>query len=132
MHGMHSLMAFGWFAAYLGSGLAMLAIFTKLYMVRTPYDEAKDIREGKVAPAIALVGAMLGFTLPVLAASYSGLGLIDYLGWAATACLVQLAVFEAMHRLLPNQISTNNTAAALVFAGTSVAAGLINAFSMLP
>lgn len=121
-----------WFLIYLAFGLALLAAFTWAYIQVTPYDEAHDISEGKMAPAVALAGAMLGFTFPLLVASYTHSELKWFLVWALIACIVQLAVFGILHRLLPRVIATNNVAGATVFAVTSVCAGLINAASFIP
>ena len=120
------------FAGYLVAGLAMLALFTFIYMWVTPYDDVKDIKDGHLAPAVALSGAMLGFTFPILVASYTHAGFIDFVGWALIASMVQLCVFWALHALLPRVIETNNTAGAMCFAMASVCAGLINAASFVP
>jgi len=120
------------FCIYLASGLAMLTLFTGLYIWITPYDEKKEIGEGKMAPAIALAGAMLGFTFPLLIASYARSSFVDFLAWSVISCLVQLFVFWVLHTLLPRVIETNNVAGATCFAMASVCAGLINAASFLP
>lgn len=132
MHGMNNIVAFGWFVAYIGLGMAMLAVFSRAYMYTTPFDEAVDIPAGKMAPAIAKSGAMLGFTIPLLMASLYNFRVIDYLGWALSAMLVQLIVFRALYWGMPKQIENGNTAVALMFATTAVCAGLINGFSMIP
>lgn len=120
------------FAIYTASGLALLAIFTRLYIWVTPYDEAKDISDGKLAPAIALAGAMLGFTFPLLVASYVQTHMLGFVAWGLLSCLVQLLVFWTLHWLLPRVIETNNVAGATCFASASVCAGLINAASFIP
>ena len=120
------------FAAYLISSLTMLGLFTSLYIWITPYDEAKDIRAGKLAPAVALAGAMLGFTFPLLIASYVHSGFLDFLAWSFVSCLVQLLMFRILHALLPRVIETNNVAGATCFATASICAGLINAASFIP
>lgn len=121
-----------WFLIYLGFSLALLAAFTWAYIQVTPYDEARDITEGKLAPAVALAGAMLGFTFPLLVASYTHSDLVWFLVWALIACFVQLGVFGVLHSLLPRVIATNNVAGATIFAAASVCAGLINAASFIP
>ena len=121
-----------WFLAYFGAGVVMLAAFTRAYMRVTPYDEVKEIEAGHMAPAIALAGAMLGFTFPLLLASYTHSSLVGYLGWSAISCCTQLAVFWAMHRLLPRVIEANNSAGATCYAAASIATGLINAASFIP
>lgn len=120
------------FLIYLGLSLAMLAVFTALYMHVTPYDELADIHAGKIAPALALAGAMLGFTFPLLTASYLHADVIGFLAWSVVSCLTQLGVFWALYHALPNVIETNNTAGATVYAAASVCAGLMNAASFIP
>ena len=120
------------FVGYLAVSLVMLAAFTRIYMLFTPYDEVTEIGAGHLAPAIALSGAMLGFTLPLLVASYTQAGFIDFAAWSVLSGIVQLGVFWLLHRLLPHVIETNNNAGALCFATASVCAGLINAASFMP
>jgi putative membrane protein len=132
MNTLQSLEGIMMFAAYFASSVALLALFTRLYLWVTPYDEGKDISKGKMAPAIALGGAMLGFTFPLLIASYSHRGFVEFVAWSVIACLVQLLVFGVLHRFLPRVIETNNPAGAVCFAVASVCAGLINAASFVP
>lgn len=121
-----------WFAVYLAAGVATLAGFTWAYIRTTPYDEAKEITAGHLAPAIALAGAMLGFTFPLLVASYTHSTLVGYLAWSVISCATQLGVFWAMHRLLPRVIENNNSAGAICYAAASISIGLINAASFIP
>ena len=120
------------FALYLIVGLLLLAAFTWLYIQITPFNEADDIANGRLAPAIALAGAMLGFTFPLLIASYTRLDLLGYMAWGFVTCLVQLAVFRIMYWLLPSVIEKNNVAGATCFAAASVCVGLLNAASFIP
>lgn len=121
------------FTLYLALGLGMLALFTRLYTWITPYDEAIDIAHGKPAPAIALAGAIVGFTLPLLIASYTRSSILGFIAWGALACCVQLVLFWVLYyRLLPRMTATDNAAGATCFAAASICVGLINAASMLP
>jgi putative membrane protein len=120
------------FAIYFATGVAMLGAFTWLYLRVTPYDEATEISKGHLAPAIALAGAMLGFTFPLLAASYTHSNFLGFLAWGVLACLVQLLAFWVLYCLLPRVIETNNVAGATCFAASSVCVGLINAASFIP
>ena len=122
----------GGFLVYFGFSLALLVAFTMLYVRVTPYDEARDISNGKLAPAVALVGAMLGFTFPLLMASYTHSDLRGFLAWSVISCLTQLGVFWVLYRVLPNVIEANNVAGASCFATASVCAGLMNAASFIP
>jgi putative membrane protein len=120
------------FGVYLSAGIAMLGVFTWLYLRMTPYDEAAEISKGSMAPAIALAGAMVGFTFPLLVASYTHSNIIGFLAWGMLSCLVQLLAFWVMYWLLPRVIETNNVAGATCFAAASVCVGLLNAASFIP
>lgn len=120
------------FALYLGLSLVLLALFVRLYIWTTPYHEPTEIAKGKMAPAIALAGAMLGFTFPLLVASYTRSSVTGFLAWGALACLVQLLLFQVLYRLMPREIEANNVASATCYAAASVCVGLMNAASFLP
>lgn len=120
------------FLVYFAASLVLLALFTRLYLWITPYDEATDIAAGRLAPAIALAGAMLGFTFPLLVASYTHSSLFGFIAWALFSCVAQLIVFMGLYRLLPRVIENNNVAGAMCFAATSVCVGLVNAASFIP
>jgi putative membrane protein len=120
------------FGAYFATSVAMLGAFTWLYLRVTPYDEATEISKGNLAPAIALAGAMLGFTFPLLVASYTHSNILEFLAWGVLACLVQLLAFWILHWLLPRVIEMNNVAGATCFAASSVCVGLMNAASFIP
>jgi putative membrane protein len=129
---MTTLEGFALFVSYLALSLVMLAAFTALYIRVTPYDDIKDIAEGKMAPAIALSGAMLGFTFPLIIASYLHAGIPGFVFWGLISCAVQLGVFWFLHRFLPPRIETNNTAGATCYAAAAICAGLLNAASFIP
>jgi len=120
------------FALYFATSVAMRGAFTWLYLRVTPYDEATEISKGNLAPAIALTGAMLGFTFPLLVASYTHTNFLGFLAWGVLASLVQLFAFWILHWLLSRVIATNNVAGATCFAASSVCVGLVNAASFIP
>ena len=74
-----AIIQYGNFILYLGLGSVILYVFSQIYIRVTPYNEIVEIKAGKKAPAIALVGAMAGFTLPLLVMSFVGVDLVDYL-----------------------------------------------------
>jgi len=120
------------FGVYLLTGIAMLVAFTWLYLRITPYDEAAEISKGNMAPPIALAGAMVGFTFPLLVASYTRSNIVGFLAWGMLSCFVQLLAFRVMYWLLPRVIESNNVAGATCFAAASVCVGLLNAASFIP
>ena len=120
------------FFLYLGLSIVMLALFVRLYIWSTPYHEPTELAQGKLAPALALAGAMLGFTIPLLVASYTRSSVVGFLAWGALACFVQLILFQVMYWLMPKSIEANNVASATCYASASVCVGLMNAASFLP
>lgn len=124
--------AFGNFCLYAFSSLALLAVFGKLYLWTTPYNEFEQIKRGSVAPAIAFSGALIGFTLPILSVSYHGVNIIDFLIWSGVAGVVQLILFKVLYWIIPMQCEEDNKAIAVIYAALAFCAGLINAFSLIP
>ena len=127
-----TLEAYGHFLLYSLASLALLFVFARLYMWTTPYHEMQQIKEGKSAPAIALAGSMIGFTLPLLSVSYHGVNFIDFLIWAGVAGVFQILLFKVLFWVIPMQIEEDNKAIAILYAGMAVCVGLINAFSLIP
>src|SRR3954453_23375783 len=108
------------FCLYAFSSLGLLAVFGRLYLWLTPYDEFAQIKRGSVAPAMALSGALVGFTLPMLSVSYNGVNIIDFLIWSAVAGLVQLILFKIMYWIIPMQCEEDNKPIALLYAALAV------------
>ena len=127
-----SLDSLSLFLGYLLGGMALLAMFVKLYTKVTPYCDFTHIDAGHTAPAIALGGAMLGFTLPLLAMSYVSIHFADFILWSVIAATVQLAIYKGMFQFLPLQADDDNNAVAIIYACVSVCTGLVNAFSLMP
>lgn len=127
-----TLPALGNFLLYAFSSLALLGVFGKLYQWLTPYHEHESIKAGKMAPAIALGGALIGYTLPLLSVSYHGANIFDFLIWAAVVGILQIILFKALYWVIPMQIEEDNKAIALIYAVLAVCVGLISAFSLIP
>ena len=104
------------FLLYTFSSLILLGIFGKIYQWLTPYHEHEQIKAGKLAPAIALGGALVGFTIPLLSVSYHGVNYIDFLIWAGIAGLLQIILFKALYWVIPMQIEEDNKAIAFIYA----------------
>jgi putative membrane protein len=128
-----SLETLGSFSLYFGAALIALAIFLSLYMAVTPHNEAALIRKGNTAGAISLMGALIGFTLPLAAVIEYSVSLADMAVWSAIAIAVQLAVYLVVNfllRAISRQIEDGNLAAGITLAGASVAIGVLNAACM--
>ncbi|MDF6485240.1 DUF350 domain-containing protein, partial [Escherichia coli] len=90
------------YASHLLAGAVVFSGFFFVYLRLTPYDEFKLIREGNIAAALSLAGALLGFVLTIASSITHADGLVPFLFWAVMASVVQLIVFLVLTRLMPD------------------------------
>ncbi|NHH99425.1 MULTISPECIES: DUF350 domain-containing protein [Oceanimonas] len=127
-----SLSGLGPFVLYFGLSILMLLVFKWLYVLITPWDEWRLIRENQnLAAAIALVGAVIGFSLAIASAAANSVSLLDFVVWGVVALVAQLLAFALVRLIfLPRvseRICAGQVSAGAVVGGLSVAVGLINA-----
>ncbi|MBR9859033.1 DUF350 domain-containing protein [uncultured Oceanisphaera sp.] len=127
-----SLSGLGPFLLYFSLSILMLLLFKWLYVLVTPYDEWKLIKEEQnLAAAIALVGAFVGFSLAVASAAANSVSLLDFAVWGLIALVAQLLAFALVRLVfLPKiaaRINDGQVSAGAVVGGLSVAVGLLNA-----
>ena len=129
-----TLTSLGNFAMYVGMSLLMLWAFVCLYIKTTPYHEIEHMHQGKLAPTYALMGAMVGFLLPLLSLSFNSINIIDFAVWAALAGIVQLALFKVLYCVIPmfTYDESDNIAVGVFYACSAVCVGLIVAVSLIP
>ena len=84
------------FVEYLGTSVVLLVLFVCIYVRATPYKEFALIAHDNTAVAITLAGAVMGLTIPMLAAIFYTHSLIEMIVWAAVTCLIQLGVQLAL------------------------------------
>ena len=121
------------FLAYFTSAIGLFGLFTRLYIRLTPYAEIQLIRQGNLSAALALVGTLLGFALPLASAIAHSVSLVDMLIWGVIAMLVQMLVFLGLSRLVPelkSGIESNTLAHGVFLGGASLCVGLLNAACM--
>lgn len=127
--------AAGAFAMHLVMGLAFLVLFVMVYTRVTPHRELELIRAGNGAAALGLMGAAIGFSIPLSTAiGFSGT-LVEAAVWALIALLAQLLAAGVARLALPrlfSAISEGDWASALTKAGVAICVGLINAACMTP
>lgn len=125
--------AIAFILAFLAAG-GFALVFTALYRLVTPHDEGKLIREGNVAAAVALGGAVLGYMIPLASALSQTHSLIEFAAWALLAGIIQILVFWVVRRVaLPDvsaRIERGEVASAIYLLLISVAVGIINAACM--
>lgn len=124
------LAAFPNFARYIVVSFALIFLFIWVYTLLTPWREFVLIRQGNTSAAIALVGAILGFCLPLANTIAHSASLTDLVLWASVALVVQALVHVGLRVLLPNlmqSIEADKTASGVTAGGFAVCFGLINA-----
>ena len=122
--------AFPNFLRYIVVSFALAGLFLWIYVLITPWREFALIRSGNASAAVALIGALLGFCLPLANTIAHSVSLTDLVLWSLVALVVQVGVHVAMRLLLPHlqqSIEGNEMAAGVTVGGFSVCFGLINA-----
>lgn len=118
------------FATFFAAAFAIVAGFLGLYALVTPYNELDLIRQGNVAAAVSLAGALVGIALPVALAVASSHNLYTMIGWGVVACAVQLLAFVAARLALPHiaqDIPRGQLASGIFLASLSLGVGIISA-----
>lgn len=128
-----SISGFPAFITHLVAAFVLLALFLMIYSAITPYREFQLIREGNIAAAISLSGAMLGFTFPLAKAVAQSANLLDMLMWAGIALVVQLLVYAVARMIYPGMtkaIPEGHLAQGTFLGMLSLVTGLLNAACM--
>jgi len=129
----HSIGGLPAFLLYLVTSLALLALFLAIYIWITPYRELALIREGNAAAAASLAGTIIGFAIPLAHAVALSVNLADMALWGLIALVVQLLVFFAVTRLIPDiarDIPAGKLAPGILLGALSLATGILNAACM--
>ncbi len=113
--------------------LALLGVGIACYMMLTPFDERRLVREGNVAAGIVVAGTLVSLAIPLAATLASSTVTLDILLWGLVALVIQLATFAITAALIPGlraMIEAGNIAMALVLIGIQIAVALLNAGAM--
>src|SRR6201996_8207925 len=88
------------YALHIVSAALLLFVFFMVYTRATPFDEMALIRQGNVAAALTLGGALIGFSMTVASGLVHTDNLLSFLGWSAAAAAIQLLSYVLATRLL--------------------------------
>ena len=108
----------------------LLLVFFVVYTRITPFDELLLIRQGNLAAAISLSGAVLGFSLTLASCIFHTSGYLPFLSWSVGALIVQLLTYVVTTRMLSmtrDHIESNNVAFGTLLGAISLSVGAINA-----
>jgi putative membrane protein len=121
---------------FLLHGSVALAIWLAgvgLYVIITPHDELRLIRENNVAAGLSLGAAAAGIALPIAATLASSHSLLDLAVWGATSLILQLVVFRIVDlavKDLSTRIARGEMAAATALMGIKLGAALMTAAAL--
>lgn len=115
---------------HLISCFVLLAVFLGIYTKVTPFDELVLLREGNVAAALALAGAMLGFSLTLASSVMHSDDWMMFSMWGIGSMIVQVITYAIVERALPHMrsaIEQNNAAMGTLMGSVSLTVGIFNA-----
>jgi putative membrane protein len=105
-----------------------------IYVLLTPHNEFKLVREGNVAAGLTLGAAALGIAIPMAATLSTSHSILDLAIWGATSLVLQLAAFRAVDLLvkdLSSRITKGEMAAAVVLTGIKLGTALITSAALM-
>jgi len=106
-----------------------LVIYTKL----TPHKELELVQQGNMAAAIHFSSLILSLTIPLAACLIKRFSLFDVAIWGTTSMFLQLFLFrltDAIFKGMPQRITNNESAPALVLAAFKLAGSILLAFAI--
>ena len=123
------------FVVYIVVAAILFGLFQFAYTRLTPHKEFALIREGNVAAAVALGGALIGFALPAGNIISYSVSVLDAVVWALIAAVVQLLTFTMTSLVLKGlsvRIARGEMAAAIYAASVAISVGFLNSACMTP
>lgn len=118
---------------YFVVALLLLIVFIIFYIRITPVAELKLIKQGNLACAVSMSGAMIGFCITLISSMLQSVNLISFIIWGAAAMIVQILVYFIATLLIPKanfELANNNIAVGALFFGLSVSIGILNAAAL--
>jgi putative membrane protein len=118
---------------YFGIAIVATVVFVAIYVTVTPHREFKLIRQGNIAAAVSLGGALLGYIIPLAKAVSQSESMMDMLAWSAVALVAQLVAYGISRLILPalsSDVHEGKVASGIFLAAMSVGIGLLNAAAM--
>ena len=118
---------------YFGIAIVATVLFVAIYVMVTPHREFRLIRQGNVAAAISLGGALLGYIIPLAKAVSQSESMMDMLLWSGVALVAQLVAYGISRLILPalsSDVNDGKVASGIFLAALSVGVGLLNAAAM--
>lgn len=113
---------------HIAVSVLMLLVAATVYIVLTPHKEISLVRQGNVAAAVDLGGALVGLALPLAFSLKGSTSLVDVALWGAATVVIQLLVYRLVDLVLhdlPRRIRDGEMAAAAMLVGAKLATAMI-------
>ena len=113
---------------HIAVSVVMLLIAAAIYIVLTPHKEISLVRQGNVAAAVDLGGALVGLAIPLAFSLKGSTSLIDVALWGVATVAIQLLVYRLVDLVLhglPRRIRDGEMAAAALLVGAKLATAMI-------
>ena len=110
--------------------IVMLVVGVTIYVWITPHKDVALVREGNIAAAISLSGAILGLAIPLAMSMSVSVNVADIVIWGLLTLVIQLSVFRLADLLLRDlsaRIEAGEVAAALLLSAIKLAVAAITA-----
>ena len=110
--------------------LAMLTGGVVVYTVTTPHKDFALVRDGNLAAAVSLSGAVLGLAIPLAFCMASSVSAAEIVVWGLLAVVLQILAFRLSDLLLRDlsaRIEGGEMAPAVLLAAIKLSVGAINA-----
>lgn len=127
---MTSLNNLPYFLTYFVTSVVLLAVFLVIYTRITRHDEWALLQQGNAAASVSLLGASLGFALPLASVVAHAANFVDLVVWAVVAMVVQLLCYyliQAIRGDLSGAITRGDMSAGVLLGGGGVVMGVLNA-----
>ena len=110
--------------------LVMLVGGVVLYTLTTPHKDFALVKDGNLAAAISLSGAILGLAIPLAFCMASSVSVAEIIIWGILAVAIQIVVFRLSDLLLKDlstRIEEGELAPSILLAGIKLSVAAINA-----
>lgn len=121
------------FLAYLATGFVFVLVYTIIYTRVTSHKEMELVKADVPAAAIAFLGSLIGFCLPIASAIAHSVSLPDCVVWATVGLLVQIITYFAVRLMIRDisaRIANGEISSGVWLAGFSLASGILSAAAM--
>jgi putative membrane protein len=109
---------------------ALLIAALVIYVWITPHRELTLIREGNIAAAVSLSGAVLGLAIPLAFCLEASVSVYEILIWGVVTLILQLVAFQIVHlfiRDLPQRIERGEISTAIFLFACKLAVAAVTA-----